>query len=202
MSRTEIRIVGFGGQGVVLSGYIIGRACAINAERHATMIQSFGPEARGSSCSATLVVADSEVLYPYIRFPHILVVMSAEGYDKYIDELDKQGVLLYEQDLVKPRAREGQPAFGITSTRIAESLGRSIVQNIVMLGFFAAVTRIVSREHMREAVAASVPPGTEELNLKAFDAGCEYFDENYGDVELPSIGTAAATPAPAPAEES
>lgn len=180
MSRTEIRITGFGGQGVVLSGYIIGRACAINAGKHATMIQSFGPEARGSSCSATLVVSDTEVLYPYIRWPNILVVMSAEGYEKFGAELEKDAILLYEKDLVHPEAKEGRRALGIPSTRIAESLGRAIVQNIVMLGFFAAATQIVSREQMREAVKASVPPGTEELNLKAFDAGCAYFDEHYG----------------------
>ena len=80
-SRTEIRITGFGGQGVVLAGHIIGRACAIHAGRQATMIQSFGPEARGSACSATLVVSDGEVLYPYIRRPDIFVVMSADGYE-------------------------------------------------------------------------------------------------------------------------
>jgi len=175
--RTEIRITGFGGQGVVLSGYIIGRACAINADKHATMIQSFGPEARGSACSATLAVSGGEVLYPYIGRPDVFVVMSGEGYDKYRDELKDDGVLVYEQDLVRPAVKQGQQAFGIPSTRIAESLGRSIVQNIVMLGFFTAVTQIVSREQMREAVQASVPPGTEELNLKAFDAGCEYFDK-------------------------
>lgn len=183
MSRTEIRITGFGGQGVVLSGYIIGRACAINAGKHATMIQSFGPEARGSACSATLAVSGTEVLYPYIGRPDIFVVMSGEGYEKYRDEIKDDGVLIYEKDLVKPALKDGQPAFGIGSTRIAESLGRSIVQNIVMLGFFTAVTQIVSREEMREAVKASVPAGTEELNLKAFDAGCAYFDENYGQKE-------------------
>ena len=177
--RTEIRITGFGGQGVVLSGYIIGRACAINAEQHATMIQSFGPEARGSACSATLAVSDTEVLYPYIGRPDVFVVMSGEGYDKYRDELKDDGLLVYEQDLVHPTFKEGQRAFGVPSTRIAESLGRSIVQNNVMLGFFTAVTQLVSREQMREAVKGSVPPGTEELNLKAFDAGCEYFDKEY-----------------------
>jgi 2-oxoglutarate ferredoxin oxidoreductase subunit gamma len=180
VSRTEIRITGFGGQGVVLSGYIIGRACAINADKHATMIQSFGPEARGSSCSATLVISDTEVLYPYIRWPNILVVMSAEGYEKFGAELEKDAILIYEKDLVHPESKEGRRALGIPSTRIAESLGRTIVQNIVMLGFFAAATQLVSREQMREAVKASVPPGTEELNLKAFDAGCAYFDEHYG----------------------
>jgi 2-oxoglutarate ferredoxin oxidoreductase subunit gamma len=180
VARTEIRITGFGGQGVVLSGYVIGRACAIHAGQHATMIQSFGPEARGSACSATLVVSDTPVLYPYIQRPDIFVVMSGEGYEKYADELKDGGCLIYERDLVHPVGKEGQPAFGVPSTRIAESLGRVLVQNIVMLGFFTAVTQIAAREEMRAAVKASVPAGTEELNIKAFDAGCAYFDQEYG----------------------
>ena len=94
MSRTEIRITGLGGQGVVLSGYIIGRACAIHSNMHATLIQSFGPEARGSACTATLAASDTEVLYPYINRPDILVVMSAEGYEKYRDELKDKGTLV------------------------------------------------------------------------------------------------------------
>ena len=180
MSRTEIRITGYGGQGVVLSGYIIGRACAINAGKHATMIQSFGPEARGSACSATLSVSDTEVLYPYIARPNIFVVMSGEGYTMYGDELSDDGTLLYESDLIHPKPKKGQLAFGVPSTRIAETLGRSIVQNIVMLGFFAGATNIVDRKEMRAAVKDSVPPGTEDLNLQAFDAGCQHFDDEYG----------------------
>lgn len=183
-ARTEIRITGFGGQGVVLAGHIIGHACAIHAGRHATMIQSFGPEARGSSCSATLVVADDEVLYPYIRRPHVLVAMSADGYDKYRDELRDDGLLVYEQDLVKPEFKPGQPARGVPSTRIAESLGRAIVQNIVMVGFFAGVSSLVPAQAMREAVQASVPPGTEELNLKAFEQGLAYAARR---VERPAV---------------
>jgi 2-oxoglutarate ferredoxin oxidoreductase subunit gamma len=181
VTRTEIRITGFGGQGVVLSGYIIGRACSIFSDKHATMIQSFGPEARGSSCSATLTVDDEEILYPYITRPDIFVVMSSDGYDKFKDELKDKGTLVYELDLVKPVPKKGQPAFGVPSTRIAESLGRVIVQNIVMMGFFTAVSKITPREAMRKAVEASVPKGTEELNLKAFDAGLAWYDENYGE---------------------
>ena len=180
MSRTEIRITGFGGQGVVLSGHIIGHAYAVCAGHHATMIQSFGPEARGSACSATLVASEDEVLYPYIHRPDIFVVMSAEGYDKFHDELKGDGILVYEKDLVKPTFKEGQEAYGVPSTRIAEHLGRAIVQNIVMLGFFTAATGFVPREAMREAVTHSVPAGTEELNLRAFDSGFEYFEEEYG----------------------
>ena len=179
--RMEIRITGFGGQGVVLTGHIIGHACAVNAGMHATMIQSFGPEARGSACSTTLAVSDTEVLYPYIGRPDVFVVMSAEGYDKYRDELKDAGTLIYEKDLVRAEIKDGQPSYGVASTRIAESLGRAIVQNIVMLGFFTAVTKIVPKEAMREAVAHSVPDGTEELNLRAFDAGWDAFETEYGD---------------------
>jgi 2-oxoglutarate ferredoxin oxidoreductase subunit gamma len=180
VDRTEIRITGFGGQGVVLCGYIIGRAHAINADGHATMIQSFGPEARGSACSTTLVLSDTEVLYPYVTRPTVLVALSSEGYEKYKDGLSEDGTLVYERDLVQPDLKEGQRSFAVPSTRIAEQLGRTIVQNIVMLGFFTAVTGVVSRDRMRDAVEASVPAGTTELNLKAFDAGLAYFDETYG----------------------
>lgn len=196
MSRTEVRITGYGGQGVVLSAHIVGRACSVHAGKHATMIQSFGPEARGSACSATLAISDEEVLYPYIREPDVFVAMSSEGYDKHRDELKDDGILVYEQDLVRPKLKQGQPSYGVPSTRIAETLGRTLVQNIVMLGFFAAASKIVSRELMREAVEASVPPGTEELNLKAFDAGWGYFDETYGENKPDSASqaeTAAAS---------
>jgi 2-oxoglutarate ferredoxin oxidoreductase subunit gamma len=179
-NRTEIRITGFGGQGVVLAGHIIGHACAVNADKHATMIQSFGPEARGSACSTTLAVSDTEVLYPYIGRPDIFVVMSAEGYDKYRDELTDDGMLIYEKDLVQAEPKKGQPSYGVSSTRIAEEIGRTIVQNIVMLGFFAAASKIVPLEAMRDAVCDSVPKGTEELNLRAFDAGWSAFEEDYG----------------------
>jgi len=179
VNRTEIRITGFGGQGVILAGHIIGRASAVEAGRHATMIQSFGPEARGSACSATLAVSDREVLYPYIQRPDIFVVMSGEGYELHGHELKEDGILVYEKDLVKPTSRPGQRAYGVSSTRIAEEQGRAIVQNIVMVGFFTAATRLVPRDAMREAVRNSVPPGTQELNLRAFDAGWAAFEADY-----------------------
>jgi len=180
VSRTEIRITGYGGQGVILCGHIIGRAAAIHANQHATQIQSFGPEARGSSCSTTLVVSDTEVLYPYIDRPDFFVAMSSEGYEKYRHELKDDGALIYGSDLVKLAEDEPRRAYGVPATTIAERLGRSMVQNIVMLGFIGAVTKLVSKEQMRDAVKESVPPGTEELNLKAFDAGWAEYENQYG----------------------
>ena len=181
MFRTEIRFTGFGGQGVVLASYIIGHACAVNSSLHATMIQSFGPEARGSACAATLAISDEEVLYPYVGQTDFLVAMSTEGYEKYIGGLSHQGVLIYESDLVNPDPADTRPKFGIPSTRLAEELGRRLVQNIVMLGFVTAVTRVAAYEAMKEAVLASVPAGTEDLNLKAFEAGWQHYEKTYRD---------------------
>jgi 2-oxoglutarate ferredoxin oxidoreductase subunit gamma len=177
MERAEVRVTGYGGQGVVLISTVIGRAWAVHAGKHASMVQSFGPEARGSSCSATLVMSDREVLYPYVRRPDVLVAMSAEGYHLYRDELKDDGTIVYESSLVQPAPKPGQKAWGIPSTRIAESLGRVLVQNVVMLGFFSAITKLVPVEAMREALRLSVPSGTEDLNLKAFERGWAFGEE-------------------------
>jgi 2-oxoglutarate ferredoxin oxidoreductase subunit gamma len=175
MARTEIKIGGFGGQGVILSGYIIGRAAAIYDEKHATMIQAFGPEARGSACSAQIVVSPEPIAYPYITSPNIMIVMSQEAYTKFSPELAEGGILITEEELVQPHnLRKDVKHFSIPATRFAEELGRKMVLNIVMMGFMTAVTEIVSCEAMRNAVKVSVPKGTEHLNLGAFDKGYEY----------------------------
>ena len=175
MATAEIRITGFGGQGVILCGYVIGKAASIFNDQHATLTQSFGPEARGSACSAQVIVSDDRVLYPYVKSPNILLAMSKDGYAMYKDTLAGDGILVYEQDLVKPdKHGKKVKTFGIPATRIAEELGRKIVLNIVMLGFFGAVTELVPHDALRQAVESSVPEGTEELNLKAFDKGYQY----------------------------
>jgi len=175
MPRTEIKIGGFGGQGVILSGYIIGRAASIFDNKNATMIQAFGPEARGSACSAQVVVSEEPIAYPYITAPQIMIVMSQEAYTKFAPELAEGGILITEEELVKTVGlRKDLKHFSIPATRIAEELGRKMVLNIVMMGFVTAVTDIVTAEAMRKAVQASVPRGTEKLNLDAFDRGYEY----------------------------
>ncbi len=175
MARTEIKIGGFGGQGVILSGYIIGRAASIYDNKHATMIQAFGPEARGSACSSQIIVSAEEIAYPYITSPGMMIVMSQEAYTKFVPELAAGGTLITEEELVSPHnLRKDIRHFSIPATRIAEELGKRMVLNIVMMGFFTAVTNIIGKEAMLNAVRVSVPKGTEELNLKAFGKGYEY----------------------------
>jgi 2-oxoglutarate ferredoxin oxidoreductase subunit gamma len=175
MQLTEIRVAGFGGQGVILSAIVMGRAASIYQSEFATMTQNFGPEARGGACSAQLLLSDSPILYPYVTQPDILVVMSQEAYTRFVPELKDGGILIVEQDLVrvsdlKPDTR----VFSVPATRLAEELGKRMVLNIVMLGFFTAVTKLLDPEAVRKAVADSVPASFRELNLKAFQKGFEY----------------------------
>jgi 2-oxoglutarate ferredoxin oxidoreductase subunit gamma len=174
-NKTEIRIAGFGGQGIILAGYIIGKAAAIFDDKFSTLIQSFGPEARGSSCAAQVIISDTQILYPYLVQPNISVILSKDAYERFSGELQDGGIMLIEKDLVTPKKTSKNIAvYAVPATRLAEEMGRKIVTNIIMIGFFAATTKITSYEAARKAVESSVPPGTEELNLKAFETGYQY----------------------------
>jgi 2-oxoglutarate ferredoxin oxidoreductase subunit gamma len=175
MAKTEIRVGGLGGQGVILCGSIIGKAAAIHGGKHATLIQAFGPEARGSACSAQVTVSDDVIGYPYVKNPDILVLMSQDAYSQFIPNLKPGGLVLYEAELVKPVGLpQGARAVGVPATRFAEELGRRLVLNIVMVGFFAGVTGLLPFEAVEKAVMDSVPRGTEDLNLKALRKGYDF----------------------------
>ena len=174
-SLTEIRIAGFGGQGVILAAAIIGKAGALFQGGYATMTQSFGPEARGGSSSAQVILSNEPILYPYVTQPDVLVVLSQEAYTRFTPELKRGGILITEQDLVPvDRIPPGERVFGVPATRLAEELGRKVVLNVVMVGFFGAVTKLLDAEALRKAVADSVPPALQKLNLEAFDKGYEF----------------------------
>jgi 2-oxoglutarate ferredoxin oxidoreductase subunit gamma len=170
----EIRVAGFGGQGVILSAMVVGKAYSVFEGGFATLTQSFGPEARGGACSAQVITSDQPILYPYITQADILAVMSQEAFARFIPSLRPGGILLAERDLVQVTTLPpGARLFRCPATRIAEGLGKRMVLNIVIVGFFAAVTRLVKKESLRRAVAESVPEQFKDINLKAFDAGYE-----------------------------
>lgn len=188
MKKTEIRFSGFGGQGIIRCALITGKALALFDDKHATMNQAIGPEARGSACASQLVISDERVLYPYITAPDILVSMSQEAYDKYEPELGNKGILIIDTDLVKPKPVRGKiKMFSIPSTRFAEELGNRIFANLVMLGFFTAVTKAVTADSMKKALPGLVPDRFLDRNYEAFDKGY-----NHGQKALQKTEKAAA----------
>jgi len=171
--RHEIRVAGYGGQGVILAGLLIGKAAALYDGKEAAFTQSYGPEARGGASCANIVISNEPIDYPMVTHPDHFVVMFQEAYERYHYTLIKDGVLLIESDLVKPSPNEG-PYRGIPATRIAEELSRRIVANVIMVGFFCGATGLVSREAAEEAIRTTAPPRVVDLNLRAFARGYEY----------------------------
>jgi 2-oxoglutarate ferredoxin oxidoreductase subunit gamma len=172
----EVRLSGFGGQGIILSGYILGKAVSIYDHRNATLMQSYGPESRGGAAACEVVASDERIDYPKVGTPNVVVALSQEAYTKYGHDLAPGGTLIVEADLVRnPVAPEGCRMFVLPATRMAEELGRKIVANMVMLGFVAAATEVAQAESFREAIRTTVPPGTEALNLRAFQKGYEHY---------------------------
>jgi len=176
--RHEIRLCGYGGQGIVLAGHIIGQAASIFEHKHATFIQDYGPEARGGATRADIVVFDKRVLYPYIKTPTVLVAMSQAAYDKYHPQNRGDALVIIDSGLIHPAKMRGKKLLTVPARQIAEELGRVAVANSVMLGFFTAATNIISVVAMKKAITAAVPKNTGELNIKAFDRGYTYAQEH------------------------
>ena len=197
----NIRIAGFGGQGVVMAGYVLGHAGTLDG-RNALQTQSYGSESRGGACKSDVIISDGEILELAPSVLDVLVAMAQPALDKYLADLKGDGILIYDNDLVKvddprvasPRSRghaaadpEGsEPAvagapptaddnlrvFGLPAKDIAHKiLGRDVVANMIMLGCVVSLTRVVSGESLRQAIAESVPPKTVDLNFRAFDEG-------------------------------
>lgn len=176
--RTEVRIAGFGGQGVILAGIIIGKAASLFDGINAVQTQSYGPEARGGASRTEVVISDEEIDYPKVQSPDILVAMSHEALIKYMVDLKKGATLIIDPDMVKEEEikdfvekRELKVYHAKATETAINDIGLKIVANIVMVGAITHITGVVSKEAAKESILSSVPKGTEDKNISAFEAG-------------------------------
>ncbi len=170
--RTEIRIAGFGGQGIVLAGAILGEA-AIMADMEAVQTQSYGPESRGGAARSEIVISDRAVDYPRVACPDVLVVLSTAAMRKYGEDLGENTKIVVDDDLVQ---MDVPGAERIPFSLTADAMGRRIVANIVMLGFITNRFELVPRKAMEKSILKRIPKGTEDLNMGAFQAGWDLAD--------------------------
>jgi 2-oxoglutarate ferredoxin oxidoreductase subunit gamma len=182
--RKEIRIAGFGGQGIILAGIVVGKAASLHDGMYAVQTQSYGPEARGGASKTEVVISDEEIDYPKAQNPDILVAMSHEALMAYLHDLKDGGILIIDPDLVIEEDvisfvhDHNIKLYKAPATRTAEEkIGLKVVANIVMVGAFTKLTQVISLNAARSAIAESVPPGTEKKNLSAFDAGVQIAEE-------------------------
>ena len=168
--RTEIRLAGEGGQGMILAGIILAEAAAIYDGKQATQTQSYGPEARGGASRSEVVISDGEIDHPEVLSADVVVALSQEAYKKFAASIHAGGLLIVDEDRVKTSADFS--GIKIPIARIAqETTGRAITANTVALGVLVGLTNLVSREAIEKAVTARAPKGTEEMNRQALQAG-------------------------------
>jgi len=173
VSRTEVRVSGFGGQGIVLAGVILARAAAIYDQTEAAQTNSHGAESRGGSCVSDVVLSPERIDYPMCIRPDVLVCMSPEAATRYVPQLRDGGLLVVDEDLVPdvPVGSYGR-VCRIPATRVAdEELKRRVVANVVMLGALVGINPVVSQTSLEQAVRDSAPTGTTELNMEALRRG-------------------------------
>ena len=163
--KKEIRICGFGGQGIILAGVVLGEA-ATRAGHRAVQTQSYGPESRGGAARAEVVISSEPIDYPRVSRPDVVVALSQAGYDRFGKDVADDGIVLVDEALVEA---EGVTSVPFTAT--AEEVGRKIVSNVVMVGYLGALIEVIPHDVLESTVLANIPAGTEDLNRKAVTAG-------------------------------
>jgi 2-oxoglutarate ferredoxin oxidoreductase subunit gamma len=168
--RSEVRLAGEGGQGMILAGIILAEAAAIYDGKIAVQTQSYGPEARGGASKSEVIISSGEIDHPEVLSADVVVTLSQEAFGKFAATVKPGGLLIVDADKVD--SSSAPVATRLPINRIAfETTGRHITANTVALGVLVGLTGVVSRKAIEKAVAARAPKGTEEMNQKALDAG-------------------------------
>lgn len=174
MSRTEILIGGVGGQGVVLSGILLGTAATLFEGKKAVQTQSYSSELRGGSARAEVIISEEPISDPQVRRPDILIALAEEAIARYVDRIRSKGLLVIDSDLVKGAKPGDYEIVSIPATSIADKeMGNIVVANLVILGALLKKTGLLSAEAMEKAIDVSVPKKATALNLNAFRIGLQ-----------------------------
>ena len=189
MNKREFILSGSGGQGLILAGIILAES-SLKDGKKAIQMQSFGPEARGGASKAEVLISDEEINYPKVTEADVLLCLTQKSLEKYESSLKEGGILIIDQDISIDGDLEeklkSKKVIQIPIIQTAIDTGRVMVANIVALGAIRKATEIVSEEALQEAILSRVPKGTEDMNLKAFQAGQNLVEKEkvvlYGEV--------------------
>ena len=170
--RFEIRLSGSGGQGMIFAGMVLAEAIGINDGKNVVQTQSYGPEARGGASRSDVVVSSKEIFYPKTIKLDLLLCLTQEACDTYHQALKEDGVLIVDSGPVAQLPACEVNAFPFAQLA-RDRIGTPMVANIIALGTIAALTKVVSKKGLLEAVQRRAPKGTQEKNLKAVEIGFE-----------------------------
>jgi 2-oxoglutarate ferredoxin oxidoreductase subunit gamma len=173
--RYEIRIAGFGGQGVITAGYVLANAISIHDDNYALMSQSYGPEARGGSCKSDVIVSDEPIDYPKTGKIDCLVVLSLDAYDTFLNSVKPHGIIIYEENLVKFSEKEPRADleyYGVPVIEMAKKIGNILTANMIMLGALQYITCKTKLESLKASILDRFPD-YKDINILALKKGVE-----------------------------
>ncbi len=179
MSRYEVRIGGFGGQGVVTMAVVAGETASLYDKKYVVQTQSYGPEARGGASKSEIVISDDEIDFPKVQTPDVFVVLSRAAFLAYVDGLKDDGILIIDEDLVKIESElpDTVKVYKIPATRIADKeVGSKQATNVVMLGAFAVITKVLSLEGLKARIEEKWPRFLKS-NMLALELGMKAGEE-------------------------
>jgi len=173
--RNELRIAGFGGQGVITIGLLLTKAVGQFGDNDVVQTQSYGPEARGGACKTEIVISDSTIDYIKVLNLDTFIAMSQPAFDSYSKDLPDNGILLIDETLVDSIPENYTNVYKIPATSLAENeIGLRVVANVVMFGAIAKVTGVVTQEQCKSAIEDTFPAKVLKKNFAAFDLGYNY----------------------------
>ena len=174
----QIRMEGTGGQGIVQGGKtLILAATNMDPKLHSTLTKRYGPEIKGGSCVTDVLLSSQPIDYPFVEVPDLLLMMSDLVTKERGGEVivNNKGTIVVDESMVNLSLLESLPGtvkvFKVPATQIARENFRVVVANNVLLGFVCKVTSVIDKDCLKAAIVSSAPPGTEEMNLAAFEAG-------------------------------
>ncbi len=172
MKRTEILIGGVGGQGVILTGIILGVAATLFDGKKAVQTQAYSSEQRGGMARAEVIISSAPITDPQVRRPDILMALAQDAINRHLKKVRPEGLVIYDADLVTEIPQNDWQLLGVPATSLADQeMGNVIVANLILLGQLIKKTGLLSVEAVEKAIAANVPAKAKELNLKAFRRG-------------------------------
>ncbi|MFZ5651741.1 MAG: 2-oxoacid:acceptor oxidoreductase family protein [Bacillota bacterium] len=174
--RKEIKLAGFGGQGIILMGILLTHAAGYFEGKEVAQTQSYGPEARGGACRTEVVISDEQIDYIKTLNPDVSVFMSQPALDKYIKEINSETTQVFvDQTLVSEIPIKIKHLYHIPATKLAdENCGNKMVANTVMLGALVKITNLISIEALKGAISKQLPAKIQDINFKALEVALNY----------------------------
>lgn len=175
-NETKIIIAGFGGQGVVLAGTILARAC-LYEDKNTTQMVSYGAEMRGGTANSTVIISDNQIASPVVENPDIAIILNQPSLDKFESKIAPNGTIILNSSLVTESVkRDDITVVDVPAFDIARRLGNIRVTNIVAIGAFVKATRLLKIDSLKVAIKESFANKKADLvdiNIKALEKGIE-----------------------------